>query len=75
MNKDILEIKIVDLLEQAQGVDKLIALYGKQKNDAIAASMIQQYSVRKQEIVEQLNQIFKKFSLRIVNNNEISSAA
>ena len=60
MKKAALKIKIVDLLEQAQGVDKLIALYDKQKNDAVAASMIQQYSVRKQEIVEQLNQIFRQ---------------
>lgn len=66
MSKEILDIRVVDLLEQIQEVDKLIHLYSVKANDIIAMSMIKQYSVRREEFVEQLNLVFNKFSLQLI---------
>ena len=71
---NIISIKILDLLEQIQAVDKLLNMYAKEENDAVMASMIRQHSIRKQEFVDQLNLIFNKYSLSIVNSKPISSS-
>lgn len=66
MSKKILDIHIVDLLEQIQEVDKLIHLYIKKPNDVIAMSMIKQFTVRREEFVAQLNEVFTQFSLNLI---------
>jgi hypothetical protein len=70
---NIIAIKILDLLEQIEAVDRLLAMYAKEENDGIMASMIRQHSIRKQEFVDKLNLIFNKYSLAIVNSKPISS--
>ena len=67
-------IRILDLLEQIQAVDKLLNMYAKEEKDAVVASMIRQHSIRKQEFVDRLNLIFNKYSLSIVNSKPISSS-
>lgn len=74
MNKEILDIRMVDLLEQIQEVDKLIHLYVSKTNDVIAMSMLKQYTVRREEFVEQLNEVFNQFSLRLTVLEPISVA-
>jgi hypothetical protein len=71
MSKKILDIHIVDLLEQIQEVDKLIQLYIKKPNDVIAMSMLKQYTARREEFVEQLNEVFTKFSLNLIRLDPI----
>ena len=63
--KNVSDFRIVDLLEQVQRVDKLIAMYRTPPIDRVAESMILQYSVRRQEFVDQLNEITQKFSMSI----------
>ena len=63
--KKVQDFRIVDLLEQVQRVDKLIAMYRTPPIDRVAESMILQYSVRRQEFVDQLNEITQKFSMSI----------
>ena len=53
--KKVSDFRIIDLLEQVQRVDKLIAMYRTPPIDRVAESMILQYSVRRQEFVDQLN--------------------
>ena len=59
------DFRVIDLLEQVQRVDKLIAMYRTPPIDRVAESMILQYSVRRQEFVDQLNEITQKFSMSI----------
>jgi hypothetical protein len=73
MNKEIIDIRVVDLLEQIQEVDKLIHLHNSKPNDVIAISMRKQYTVRREEFVAQLNQVFNKFSLKLTLLEPISS--
>lgn len=63
--KKVSDFRIVDLLEQVQRVDKLIAMYRTPPIDRVAELMIKQYSVRRQEFVDQLNEITQKFSMSI----------
>ena len=65
-SKEIVEIRIIDLLEQVQEVDKLIKNYSKDKQNPIAITMLKQYSVRRQDLVNVLDNIFKKYSLTVV---------
>jgi hypothetical protein len=62
---NIIAIKILDLLEQIEAVNRLLAMYAKEENDGIIASMIRQHSSHKQEFVDELNTIFNKYALTI----------
>lgn len=74
MKNNINIIRIADLLQQIKSVDKIIQIHAEYKDDIVSASMIRQYSIRKQEFVDQLNLIFNKFSLSIVPSKPISSS-
>ena len=65
-SKEIVEIRIIDLLEQVQEVDKLIKNYSKDKQNPVAIAMLKQYNVRRQDLVNVLDKIFKKYSLTVV---------
>ena len=65
-SKKMQNIIIVDLLEQIQVADRRIAMYGSLDNDVVAELMIRQYSVMRQEFVDQLNPIFNKFAMSVV---------
>jgi glutamate synthase domain-containing protein 3 len=65
MDKEMLDIRMVDLLEQIQEVDKLIQLYVSKTHDVIAMSMLKQYTIRREEFVQQLNEVFSQFSLQL----------
>ena len=74
MDKEMLDIRMVDLLEQIQEVDKLIQLYMSKTNDVIAMSMLKQYTVRREEFVEQLNEVFHQFSLQLTSLEPLNRA-
>ena len=60
--KKVSDFRVIDLLEQVQRVDKLIAMYRTLPIDRVAESMILQYSVRRQEFVDQhLMRLLKNF--------------
>jgi acetolactate synthase small subunit len=65
MNKEIIDVNVVDLLEQIQEIDKLIHVHNSKPNDLVGIFMAKQYTVRREEFVAQLNQVFNKFSLTI----------
>ena len=65
-SKEIVEIRIIDLLEQVQEVDKLIKNYSKDKHNPVAIAMLKQYSIRRHDLVNLLDKIFKKYSLTVV---------
>jgi hypothetical protein len=73
MSRKILDIHIVDLLEQIQEVDKLIQLYVQKPNDVIAMSMVKQYTLRREEFVQKLNDVFTQFSLNLIRLEPIGS--
>ena len=73
MKKDIDIILVADLFEQIKLVDKMIVIHAQFKDDVVSASMIRQYSIKKQEFVDELNVIFNKYSLSIVNSKPIFS--
>jgi hypothetical protein len=74
MDKEILDIRVVYLLEQIQQVDKLIQLYVSKKHDVIAMSMLKQYTIRREEFVEQLNEVFNLFSLQLNSLESINGS-
>ena len=71
MSNKISDIRIADLLEQIQEIDKLIHLYNTKTNDRASIFMIKQYTARREEFVEQLNQVFTKFSLNLIRLDPI----
>ena len=60
-----LDIKVADLLEQIQAVDKIIELHKSRKDIEIAQFSVKQYVLHKQEFINQLNAIFNKYSLNV----------
>lgn len=64
MDKEMLSVRMIDLLEQIQEVDKIINVH-KKSNDGLAIFMIKQYAIRREEFVEQLNEVFNQFSLQL----------
>jgi hypothetical protein len=65
MDREMIHIRIADLLDQIERIDRVIDVHKQNKNEAIAMSMVRQYSVGREEFVEQLNEIFKLFSLNV----------
>ena len=65
MTKVMLDIKVADLLEQIQAVDKIIELHKSRKDIEIAQLSIKQYGLHRQEFINQLNAIFNKYSLNV----------
>ena len=66
MSNKISDIRIADLLEQIQEIDKLIRLYQTKANDRASIFMVKQYTTRREEFVEQLNEVFSQFSLNLI---------
>ena len=73
MDKQILSVRMIDLLEQIQEVDKIINVH-KASNDRVSISMIKQYMVRREEFVEQLNEVFHQFSLQLTSLEPLNRA-
>jgi hypothetical protein len=71
MSNKISDIRIADLLEQIQEIDKLIHLYQTKANDRASIFMIKQYTARREEFVAQLNEVFTQFSLNLTQLDPI----
>lgn len=72
MDKEMLSVRIIDLLEQIQEVDKIINVH-KTSNGGLSIFMIKQYMIRREEFVEQLNAVFHQFSLKLHSLESINS--
>ena len=73
MDKEMLSVRMIDLLEQIQEVDKIINVH-KESGDSLSIFMIKQYMVRREEFVEQLNEMFNQFSLQLNSLESINGS-
>jgi hypothetical protein len=62
MTKEVINIHIAEVLERIESVERLINMYKQSTNDVVAISMVKQYSIRKEEFVERLNNLRNKAS-------------
>ena len=74
MKNIVLDIKVANLLEQIEAVNKMIDLHKSREDKAMALLSINQYVAHRQDFIDQLNAIFNKYSLSIVNSKPISSS-
>jgi flagellar biosynthesis chaperone FliJ len=65
MNDIMLDIKVTDLLEQIEAVNKMIDLHKSREDKARALLSINQYVAHRQDFIDQLNTIFNKYALTI----------
>jgi hypothetical protein len=65
-NSKALGYRIVDLMHQVELVDDLIQKH-LAVDDAVSSFMVKQYYYRREEFIDQLNEIFQKYNLSVAH--------